>query len=403
MGVAADPRGEIGGGGEVAGEAFGRGGDGVGGGDVGQKIAEGEGRGAQLDLAGLDFGEVEHVVDHAQEVFAAGLDDAEALLLIGRHAGIGLEHLGVADDAVERRAQLVAHSGEEGTFRAVGGLGLIAGGGEFGGAGGDEGFEAGAFAFAAAEAPADVSEEGGERREHVGGDGPAGEPEWRGDGEGEERGRSETAEAIAGADLELVTAGGQGEVADLGVGGPGAPFGIPAGEARLVFDVGAGGEMRSLKTEDVRMARVTETRAGGGEGLARVGGFEVRELRGPGGGLGDEGGGTEADEALDGFQPDDFVGAGALDKDGAAVDGAEGFLDGAGRGGEGGAAETAVKGQTLGLVEIGAAPSVAGGGVTHADGRDGLAGLLETGFRDEALGRGIETHVTAIGVEERAE
>ena len=44
------------------------------------------------------------------------------------------EHFAVADDGVHRRAQLVAHVGEEGALCAVGLLGLIARFGQFGGA-----------------------------------------------------------------------------------------------------------------------------------------------------------------------------------------------------------------------------------------------------------------------------
>ena len=41
--------------------------------------------------------------------------------------GLLLEHLAVADDGVERRAQLVAHVGQEGALGPVGGLGRVLG------------------------------------------------------------------------------------------------------------------------------------------------------------------------------------------------------------------------------------------------------------------------------------
>ena len=69
----------------------------------------------QLHLAGLDLGEVEDVVDQAQQVPPGRVD----LLEVGHEAGLAqvfqllLEHLGVADDGVERRAQLVGHVGQE--------------------------------------------------------------------------------------------------------------------------------------------------------------------------------------------------------------------------------------------------------------------------------------------------
>ena len=37
----------------------------------------------EFDFAGLDFGKIEHLVDHAQEVFAAALHDSEALAVLG--------------------------------------------------------------------------------------------------------------------------------------------------------------------------------------------------------------------------------------------------------------------------------------------------------------------------------
>ena len=65
--------------------------------------------------AGFDLGEVENVVDQAEQVLARTLD----LLEIGNDrflSEIGhvfLKNFAVADDGVERRAQLVAHIGEE--------------------------------------------------------------------------------------------------------------------------------------------------------------------------------------------------------------------------------------------------------------------------------------------------
>ena len=69
----------------------------------------------ELHAPGLDLGEVEHVVDEAQQVLAARLDVGERLLQVGRHLAVDLaeDHLVEAEDGVQRRAQLVAHAGEE--------------------------------------------------------------------------------------------------------------------------------------------------------------------------------------------------------------------------------------------------------------------------------------------------
>ena len=69
----------------------------------------------QLELARLDLGEVEHVIDQAEQMAAVALDALEhGQRLLRRLAVDAVEdQLGVADDGVERGAQLVAHVGEE--------------------------------------------------------------------------------------------------------------------------------------------------------------------------------------------------------------------------------------------------------------------------------------------------
>ena len=63
-------------------------------------------------LPGLDLGEIEDVVDDGQERLRRMLDDLEILALTGIE--LGIEHeFRHADDAVHRRANLVAHVGEE--------------------------------------------------------------------------------------------------------------------------------------------------------------------------------------------------------------------------------------------------------------------------------------------------
>ena len=83
-------------------------------------VGDVEGLEVELHLAGLDLREVEDVVDQPEQVLAGGVD----LLQVGDEVvcaeilGLFLEHLAVADDGVQRRAQLVGHVGQE--------LGLVA-------------------------------------------------------------------------------------------------------------------------------------------------------------------------------------------------------------------------------------------------------------------------------------
>src|SRR5262249_42787701 len=70
-----------------------------------------EGLGVQLHLAGFDFAQVEDVVDEPEQVLARLVDGARELQpgrLIDGHIGVE-QDVGEADDAVEGRAQLVAH------------------------------------------------------------------------------------------------------------------------------------------------------------------------------------------------------------------------------------------------------------------------------------------------------
>src|SRR5262249_39359012 len=66
-------------------------------------------------LTGLDLGKVEHVIDESKQVLAVGLKAFEyAKHLLGWLAVSAVRHqFGVAQDGVERRAQLMAHIGEE--------------------------------------------------------------------------------------------------------------------------------------------------------------------------------------------------------------------------------------------------------------------------------------------------
>ena len=78
-------------------------------------VLERERRDLQLDLAGLDLGQVEDVVDEGQQVVPRGEDVVEVLGLLRVHVADHslAQHLREADDRVERRPQLVRHVGEE--------------------------------------------------------------------------------------------------------------------------------------------------------------------------------------------------------------------------------------------------------------------------------------------------
>ena len=69
----------------------------------------------ELELAGLDLGQVEHLVDEAEQVSAGAVHALQRLqrLLRAEARRVGDHHLGQPDDGVERRAQLVAHAGDE--------------------------------------------------------------------------------------------------------------------------------------------------------------------------------------------------------------------------------------------------------------------------------------------------
>ena len=80
---------------------------------------------AQLQLAGVDLGQIENVVDDREQVDAAGVD-VLGIVQIARVAErpeqAVPQHLGETDDRVEGGAQLVAHIGQELGLGAVGGL-----------------------------------------------------------------------------------------------------------------------------------------------------------------------------------------------------------------------------------------------------------------------------------------
>ena len=84
----------------------------------------------QRQLAGLDLREIENFVDQLQQIPSRVENLVDAGLLGGRRRrGIGVDQLGETEDRIERRAQLMAHAGQEIRFREVGlfrrGLGAL--------------------------------------------------------------------------------------------------------------------------------------------------------------------------------------------------------------------------------------------------------------------------------------
>ena len=81
-----------------------------------------EGDGLQIELAGFDLGEIENVVDQREQALGAAVRHARQTRVAGRQFGLEqqLEH---ADHPVHRRADFVAHVGQEvalGEIRFVG-------------------------------------------------------------------------------------------------------------------------------------------------------------------------------------------------------------------------------------------------------------------------------------------
>jgi hypothetical protein len=78
----------------------------------------------ELELAGLDLGQVQDVVDDLQQVVGGHVDALQAVAL-ARVLEVALDQVGQADDGVHRGADLVAHVGQEGALGAGGGFGLV--------------------------------------------------------------------------------------------------------------------------------------------------------------------------------------------------------------------------------------------------------------------------------------
>ena len=92
--------------------------------DLVDDLARRAGHRLDRQLAGVDFREVEDVVDQRQQVFAAAVDRIEPLHPLGL-VGVGSppQEVGKADHRVEGRADLMAHVGQERGAGAAGELG----------------------------------------------------------------------------------------------------------------------------------------------------------------------------------------------------------------------------------------------------------------------------------------
>ena len=78
-----------------------------------------------VEIAGLDLRHVENAVDDRQEMLAGTVDQRGifvAALAVEQKLVFLHQHIGEADDGIERRAQFVAHGGEEAAFGVIGAL-----------------------------------------------------------------------------------------------------------------------------------------------------------------------------------------------------------------------------------------------------------------------------------------
>ncbi len=102
-------------------------------GDVLHQLAQVEVDPLELQLAGFDLGEIEDVVDDAQQMLAGLVDGiCEAPLL--RTERCAAQQFGHPENAVHRRANFVTHVGQKVTLRPVAGFGAISRQAKFGGA-----------------------------------------------------------------------------------------------------------------------------------------------------------------------------------------------------------------------------------------------------------------------------
>ncbi len=206
-------------------------------------------------MAGLDFGEVEDVVDEGQEALAADADDLGEFFLFAGERGVH-EQGRHADDAVHGGADLVAHGREE---LALGDVGLFGGDGGLAGDLGGLG-ESGVELFGGVAGVLEFGDVGEDAEPDLGavlagGDGGAGvDPAFGAVGTHDRVGvgprlgggdgvfeMAEDAFAVIGVD-GFVEAGGRGEDLVAGASEERAKAGAQKGEGALV--VGGGLELK---------------------------------------------------------------------------------------------------------------------------------------------------------------
>ena len=88
-------------------------------------LVDRQGGGVEVQLVGLDLGEVEDLVDQGEQRARRALDGVGVGALLGGEVRIGQQRRH-AEDAVHRRADLVAHGRQEARLGAVGGFRLLA-------------------------------------------------------------------------------------------------------------------------------------------------------------------------------------------------------------------------------------------------------------------------------------
>jgi len=89
---------------------------------VAQVVAQVKLGGFKLELAGIDLGKIENVVDDGAQRIRRGLDELQALTLIPGQFRIK-EQFREPENAVHGRANFVAHVGQEFALRPAGGFG----------------------------------------------------------------------------------------------------------------------------------------------------------------------------------------------------------------------------------------------------------------------------------------
>jgi hypothetical protein len=105
-----------------------------GGGHIGDQDGQVELFDVDLELAGLDLRQVEDLVDQVQQMRSGPGNAPQRLdeVVLAGIGGVLDQHFGNADDGVQRRAQLMAHVGEELALGQIGFFGLLLTAFEFG-------------------------------------------------------------------------------------------------------------------------------------------------------------------------------------------------------------------------------------------------------------------------------